>query len=95
MPDNSRKRSADDDDDLSGRGSDSNADMARGERPLFETLGLDTGYAPDEEAPPIDRQRIAKFVRRELSPDDQDEVVRLIARYRPWHDAWAELVRAG
>lgn len=94
MADRFRKHGPHGADDESSRRAEPDANRARDERPLFETLGIDSGYAPDNEAPPIDRQRLAKFIRRELPPDDQDEVIRLIARYRPWHDAWAELVCA-
>jgi hypothetical protein len=73
----------------------SEAELAELERPLFESLGIDKGYASEKTAPPIDRERLMRFIRRELAPEDREQVIRLIARYRSWNDAWAALLREG
>ena len=62
-------------------------------RPLFELLGIDRDYAPDDQAPAIDERRLLAFIRDALSQEERHAVIRLIARFRSWHNAWGELVR--
>lgn len=69
-------------------------EQAQLERPLHELLGLKPEYAPEELAPPVDAQLLLRFDHRELSPEDARMVAQLIASYRSWHAAWAELLRS-
>lgn len=63
------------------------------DRPLNEQLGIETHYLPDAESPPVDEKRLLAFVRRELPAFENAEVVHLLATFRPWHRAWAEVLR--
>jgi hypothetical protein len=65
------------------------------ERPLLEVLGVTIHYLPDELAPPVDREKLAQYLRDELSPDQLPEVYRLIGSFRCWHEACAALLRDG
>ena len=78
--------------DHGAQGEFSPAELAELDRPLFESLGIDKGYAPEETAPPIDREQLIRFIRRTLAQQEREAVIRLIARYRSWHDAWATLM---
>jgi hypothetical protein len=63
------------------------------DRPLYEVLGINPNFAPDHLAPPVDRVRLLAFVRNQLSPEQRDEVLALIASFRPWLQGWADAMR--
>jgi hypothetical protein len=65
------------------------------ERPLLEVFGLANHYLPDKLAPPVDREKLTRYLREELSPDELKEVCRLIASFRCWHKECAALLRNG
>jgi hypothetical protein len=65
------------------------------ERPLNEVLGIPVNYLPESQAPPIDEGRLRAYLRRELLPEDRDEVIRLVASFRSWNDALRDLLRRG
>lgn len=62
-------------------------------RPLPEVFGIEIHYQPDELAPAVDLDKLAKFVRQELTRAERVAVSQLIADFRPWHDAFAMLKR--
>lgn len=62
-------------------------------RSLFDELGIELDFAPDELAPPVDEEQLRRFVRKQLPRDEETEVCQLVAAYRPWFDAWCRLVR--
>ena len=64
-------------------------------RPLLEQLGIHENYLPDELAPPIDRERLARYLRGELPQNELQAVCRLIAAFRCWHEACTDLLRSG
>ena len=63
------------------------------DQPLEEVLGIPREYAAEEYAPPIQPDVLRAFIDRTLLADEADEVITLIATFRSWHDAWAELRR--
>lgn len=81
-PDKARGRSDSDDDFL-----------VIDDRPLHEQLGIEVHYLPDEESPPVDQARLLAFVRRELPAVQNAEVIHLVATFRPWLRAWADVLR--
>jgi hypothetical protein len=64
-------------------------------RPLRELFGLTDRYLPDRLAPPVDREKLIRYVRGELSASELKEVHWLLAAFRSWHDACATLLRNG
>lgn len=63
------------------------------DRPLHEQLGIEVHYLPDAESPPVDGARLLAFVRKQLPEDDTEEIIYLLATYRPWLRAWADVLR--
>jgi len=63
------------------------------ERPLSELFGVKMRFAPDDLAPPIDNDRLGKFIRGELSREDAEEVCHLVGSFRAWYDACTDLLR--
>lgn len=63
------------------------------ERSLPEALGTEIQYAPEDLAPPVDRDRLRAFVRRKLNPGERKQVLGLIGMFRSWHLAWGEVLR--
>jgi hypothetical protein len=62
-------------------------------RPLLEGLGLDVDWAPEELAPEVDDRRIEAFHRGELSGEQLDTLIHLLARFRSWHTRSQEIHR--
>lgn len=60
---------------------------------LAGELGIGPRYAPDEQSPPVDEVRLRAFVRQTCPADERDLICRWIARFRPWHQAWAQILR--
>jgi hypothetical protein len=50
------------------------------------------GFAPDEMAPAVDQHYLRLYVRQELAPDTMRLVEDLIALFRPWRAALAEVL---
>jgi hypothetical protein len=63
------------------------------EQPLAEVFGIEVRYSPDECAPPVDLEKLRKYVRDELAVAETEEVCHLIASFRSWHDACTELFK--
>jgi hypothetical protein len=63
------------------------------DRPLHEILGIEPNFAPDDLSPPVDEVRLVAFVREQLPPDEREEILGLIASFRPWLRAWADALR--
>jgi len=63
------------------------------DRPLHEVLGTEPHFAPDDLSPPVDEGRLVAFVREQLPLAEREEVLNLIASFRPWLRAWADLLR--
>jgi hypothetical protein len=61
---------------------------------LAKELGIEIDFAPDELAPPVDRDRLRSFVRKEAAEEIVVEVCHLIGSYRSWYEAWRETLRA-
>ena len=61
--------------------------------PLPELFGIEVRYAPDEFAPPVDLEKLRKYVRDELSAVETEEVCHLIASFRCWHEACTDLYK--
>ncbi len=59
---------------------------------LAELLGIRVEFAPEELAPPVDFERLQRFVRHELPPDETHEVISLITSFRSWHEACAAVL---
>ena len=55
---------------------------------LLDKLGIKECFLPDEQAPPVDVERLEQYVRRELPEENASEVDTLIASYRNWHEAF-------
>ncbi len=87
--------SSDDPDDSDPVGDDDflAEQLADLDRPLHEVLGIEPNFAPDDLAPPVTAERLLAFVRDELSPDEREEVLTLIASFRPWLRGWAVALR--
>lgn len=68
-------------------------ELLESERPLAEILGIELHFAPEDLAPPVDEQRLGAFVRQELTGDDRDEILDLIAGFRSWYDALGKILR--
>jgi hypothetical protein len=64
----------------------------REEAPLLELLGEKPAFLPDEEAPPVDEPKIARFVAGQLTGLDAVEVEFAIRSYRPWYWAWSRAI---
>ena len=62
-------------------------------RPLSELLGIKPNFEADELSPPVDLKLLEEYDRHELSPTEHELVDSLIARFRPWNDAWISIVR--
>jgi hypothetical protein len=62
-------------------------------RSLLDELGIESDFGPDELAPPVDEARLLAFVRDELPAGERDEVIALIAGFRPWLRGWAVALR--
>ena len=86
-PDNNHHNSDPDDDPVTEE------EMAELDRSLHEVLGIEMHFAPEHLAPPIDEQRLIAFVRNELSVDDRDEIIDMIASFRSWHEALGDVLR--
>jgi hypothetical protein len=71
----------------------SDEEMTELDRPLHEVLGINPNFAPDHLAPPVDRDRLLAFTRNQLPPEQRDEVLALIASFRPWLQGWADAMR--
>lgn len=65
----------------------SSPEEAELERPLREVLGYESGFAPDDLAPPVDEGRLRRFLRDEGSPDEMLEVAHLVMTFRAWSEA--------
>ena len=65
------------------------------ERPFAELMGIEIRFAPDELAPPVDGDKLARYLCEALSPDETAEVCHLIGTFRCWYDACATLCRRG
>lgn len=63
------------------------------DQPLAEALGIEIRYEADELAPPVDKDRIRAFDRRELPEPERSDVLKLISTFRCWHEAWGEVRR--
>ncbi|MGE5194817.1 MAG: hypothetical protein ACM3U2_20185 [Deltaproteobacteria bacterium] len=68
-------------------------EMAELDRPLHEILGIEPNFAPDDLAPPVDEERLLAFVREQLPAEEREEIICLIASFRPWVRGWAEAMR--
>src|SRR5262249_15432247 len=68
-------------------------DLVDVEQPFLTALGIDGDWTPDRLAPPVDEQRLKAFLRGELSGEQEEEIIGLMARYRCWHHAWQRLKR--
>jgi hypothetical protein len=62
-------------------------------RTLLDELGVESDFGPDELAPPVNEARLLAFVREELPLGERDEVIALIAGFRPWLRGWAVALR--
>lgn len=63
------------------------------ELPLFVAMGINTGWAPAKLAPPVDESRLMRLRRNELPPEEFDDTIRLMARFRSWYEAWCKTRR--
>lgn len=63
------------------------------ERPLAEQFGVSVTFAPETLAPPLDWDRLRKFVEETLPPEATNEVRHLVATFRSWFDACTALRR--
>jgi hypothetical protein len=61
--------------------------------PPEEDPGFAAPFAPDEHAPPVDIDHLRAYVRRELAPQTADLISDLLAAFRPWRDALAEVLK--
>ena len=66
---------------------------SRRERSLEEVLGIPREYAPEELAPPIQRDKLKAFIARTLVGGEREEILAMIATFQSWHDAWIALRR--
>ena len=57
--------------------------------------GIEVRFQPDEESPPVDLELLGRYIRQELSAAETNSICRLLASFRPWHDACADLMRRG
>jgi hypothetical protein len=69
------------------------AELAGLDRPLHEVLGIELRFAPEHLAPPVDEERLKAFIRNELSADDRDETIDMIASFRSWYQALGDVLR--
>jgi len=60
------------------------------DRPLHEIFGAKQNYAPDEESPPVDEGRLLALCRNQVSMEEREDLIGLIATYRPWLRAWSK-----
>jgi hypothetical protein len=58
---------------------------------LKKNFGIEIRFAPDRLSPPVDIEKIAKYLRNELSVDESEEICHLIGSFRPWYDACGAL----
>ncbi len=61
---------------------------------LFEEFGLEHEYKSEEEAPPVEKDLLARMARKEVTKDEADRVYSLITRFRSWHQAYIEALIA-
>lgn len=60
---------------------------------IYEVLGIELRFAPEHLAPPVDEQRLKAFIDDELSPDDRNETIDLIASFQSWYKAFGDALR--
>jgi hypothetical protein len=65
------------------------------DRPLAEVFDIEICYAPDDLAPPVDRDWIRRFLDHQLPQDEAEVICCLIGSFRPWQEACAGLLRTG
>jgi hypothetical protein len=58
-----------------------------------EKLGIQDIPSPDELAPAVDRDNLRLFARRQMSSASAATIAGLLARYRPWRNALADILR--
>jgi hypothetical protein len=60
---------------------------------LAELFGIKVRFAPDSLAPPVDSEKLAKYLNDELSPGEVEEVCHLIGTFRSWYLACGAILR--
>jgi hypothetical protein len=57
--------------------------------------GITPRFVDEEgvEGPPVDREKLERYARRELGPHAQTEVTDLISTFRTWYEAFCEVIR--
>src|SRR5262249_49136342 len=63
------------------------------DQPLLELLGISPRFAPDELAPPVDKERLADFVRNQMPRTEWLEVWELVTSFRTWYETWRSVLR--
>lgn len=69
------------------------SDVENLDRPLDEVLGLPLIFEPDDQAPPVDAERLRSFVANALPRDESRDVLRFVVRFRNWREALSQEVR--
>src|SRR5262249_28239124 len=76
-----------------GSSDETGPDLEDLRRSLLDELGVESDFGPDELSPAVNEARLLAFVRDELPPGERDEVIALIAGFRPWLRGWAMALR--
>jgi hypothetical protein len=62
------------------------------DQPFEEVFGFKIKFAPDALAPPVDDERIRRYIRKQLPEIERIQVRNLIADYRSWFTAWRMII---
>lgn len=64
--------------------------------PLLDALGIKPAFVDDEgiSGPPVDPEKIRRYVRRELDPHATHEVRDCICAFRSWYQALTDIIRS-
>lgn len=65
------------------------------EKPLLEALGIQPKFVDDEgvQGPPVDKEKLERYLERSLGPYASQEVTDLLSSYRTWYEAFCQMIR--
>lgn len=64
----------------------------RGPEDVLRELGIEPDFADDTVAPPPDKNRLRRLRDGQLDPNSRVEVVDCVAAFRPWYQAFLEVL---